>query len=88
LFIQIKQQHNILYLNYPIWRPSHQHREKSRLAEAMNFFDKPEGTLVTFNQEDLIRHNNKKIKVIPAYKFISETLFLKSAMNGAFKIYG
>jgi len=54
---------------------SNQDREINGLVEAMNFFDKPEGTLVTFNQEDLIRHNNKKIKVIPAYKFISETLF-------------
>ncbi len=51
--------------------PSNQDREINGLSEAMQFFDKNEGILVTFNQEDFIIHNDKKIEVIPAYKFIS-----------------
>jgi len=49
---------------------SNQDREINGLLEAMDFFDKPEGTLVTFNQVDLIVHNNKKINVVPVYQFI------------------
>ncbi len=49
---------------------NNQDREINGLIEAMDFFDKEEGILVTFNQEDLIIHNNKKIKVVPAHKFI------------------
>jgi len=50
---------------------NNQNREINGLVEAMDYFDKREGTLVTFNQENLIIHKNKKIKVVPAHKFIS-----------------
>ncbi|MCF6358152.1 MAG: ATP-binding protein, partial [Draconibacterium sp.] len=49
-----------------------QDREINGLLEAMSYFDKQKGVLVTFNQEDLIVNKNKKIEVMPAYKFISE----------------
>ena len=49
---------------------SNQDREINGLLEAMNFFDKKEGTLVTYNREDLIIHKNKRINVVPAHQFI------------------
>ncbi len=54
---------------------NNQDREIDGLIEAMNFFDKPDGILVTFNQKDLIMHKNKKIAVVPAHKFISMLKF-------------
>ncbi len=54
---------------------NNQDREINGLIEAMNFFDKPDGILVTFNQKDLIMHKNKKIEVVPAHKFVSMLKF-------------
>jgi len=41
----------------------------------MEFFNKTNGIIVIFNQEDDVIQKGKKIKVIPAHKFISEALF-------------
>lgn len=50
---------------------NNQDREINGLLEAMDFFNKEEGTLVTFNQTDMLMHHSKKINIIPAYKFVS-----------------
>ena len=47
-------------------------RELSGLFEAMNFFDLPEGTLVTLHQEDQFERDGKKINVIRAANFLSQ----------------
>jgi len=45
-----------------------QDREINGLLEAMNSFDLDYGEIITFNSEDLILINGKKINVIPAWK--------------------
>ncbi len=45
-------------------------REERGLIEAMRFFKKDKGIIVTMNQQDEIRYKNLKISVIPAYKFL------------------
>ncbi len=47
-----------------------QDREINGLLEAMDFFSKTEGLIITLNQEDIIIHKDKKIIVVPAHKFI------------------
>jgi predicted AAA+ superfamily ATPase len=43
------------------------------LIEALTFFDLEEGIIITMNQEDEIVQDEKKIHVIPAWKwFIPE----------------
>lgn len=44
-------------------------REIKGLIEALTFFDKPSGTILTFNQEDNFTISGKEIKVIPAWKW-------------------
>ncbi len=48
-----------------------QEREINGLIEAMDFFNKTKGIIITYNQKDLITHNEKKIEVIPAYQFLA-----------------
>jgi len=48
-----------------------QDREIKGLLEAMDFFNINNGTIITFNSEDLININEKKIEVIPAWRFLS-----------------
>ena len=45
-------------------------REIDGMTEALEFFGKREGTIVTLNQKDTIKQNNKVIKVIPAHEFL------------------
>lgn len=47
-------------------------REVNGLIEAMDFFDKKEGLIITKNQEDVLTFDKKKITLIPAYKFMTE----------------
>lgn len=47
-------------------------REINGLLEAMNFFGLETGTIITFNQEDVIVSNGKRIKVIPAFTYFSK----------------
>jgi predicted AAA+ superfamily ATPase len=46
-----------------------QEREISGLVEAMDFFDRKSGTIVTFDSEDTINVAGKKIAAIPAWKW-------------------
>ena len=44
-------------------------RELTGLTEALNKFDLKEGAILTFNQEDELVQNGKKIKVVPLWKW-------------------
>jgi predicted AAA+ superfamily ATPase len=44
-------------------------REVNGLVEALTFFDLEEGMIITINQEDEIVQNEKKIRLIPAWKW-------------------
>ena len=44
-------------------------REVNGLVEALTFFDLEEGIIITMNQEDEIIQAEKKIHVIPAWKW-------------------
>ena len=46
-----------------------QDREIQGVLEAMNFFEQEEGTILTFNTEDLILTAGKKIQVVPVWKW-------------------
>lgn len=45
-------------------------RETAGLIEAMDFFGLKKGTIVTSSQEDEIKENGKKIKIVPAWRFV------------------
>ena len=44
-------------------------REVNGLVEALTFFDLEEGIIITMNQEDEIAQDEKKIHLIPAWKW-------------------
>lgn len=46
-------------------------REKNGLIEALKFFKKKEGVIVTMNQSDEFNIEGCKIKLVPAYEFMS-----------------
>jgi uncharacterized protein len=46
-------------------------RETDGLLDAMLFFKKDEGTIITFNQRDTLRVNGHTIYLIPAYDFLT-----------------
>ena len=48
------------------------YREQKGLADAMTFFKKNTGTIITLNQTDEISYEGKHIKVIPAYKYLND----------------
>jgi predicted AAA+ superfamily ATPase len=48
--------------------PDNQKREINGLLKAMNFFNQENGTIITFNTEDIIQTEGKRIDVIPAWK--------------------
>lgn len=50
-------------------------REVDGLMEALETFDLPEGLILTFDQQDILKIDGKTIKVIPAWRW-SEGLFL------------
>lgn len=45
-------------------------REVDGLLESMNKFDIKEGIILTYEQEDVIKIRNKKIKVLPVFKWL------------------
>ncbi|MEI7727182.1 MAG: ATP-binding protein [Bacteroidota bacterium] len=47
-------------------------REQKGLIDAMTFFKKDKGIIITLNQSDEIRHEGKQIRVLPAYKYLTE----------------
>ena len=49
-----------------------QEREINGLMEAMKEFKLKEGVIVTYNQEDEFDIDGKKIKIVPAWKWILE----------------
>ena len=49
-------------------------REINGLLEAMDATNLDTGIIVTFNQEDKFVNNNKLIEVLPAWKFLTESL--------------
>jgi predicted AAA+ superfamily ATPase len=46
-----------------------QDREISGLTEALNFFDRKSGTIITFDREDTINAAGKRLAVVPAWKW-------------------
>jgi predicted AAA+ superfamily ATPase len=47
-------------------------REISGLKEAMSFFQLDHGLVVSYNQEDILEESGKTIRIIPAWKWMSE----------------
>ena len=47
-------------------------REQKGIIDAMTFFKKNKGIIITLNQSDEIRHEGKQIRVLPAYKYLKE----------------
>lgn len=45
-------------------------RETEGLLEAMDRLDLPEGTIITCDQEDLLRKEDKIIRLVPAWKWM------------------
>lgn len=45
-------------------------RETKGLFEVMEFFKKTEGMIITFNQTDVFREEDKEIRVIPAWEWM------------------
>ena len=49
-----------------------QQREIDGLVEAMNYFSLDKGLIITFNQEDVMFYEGKRIELIPAFKFFGK----------------
>jgi len=47
-----------------------QNREITGLLAAMNFFKQEHGTIITYNTEDTILTEGKRITVVPAWKYL------------------
>ena len=59
---------NIIQVCYSVHQENFD-REVNGIIEALNYFDKTEGTIVTLNQEDEILKDDKVITLIPAWKW-------------------
>jgi len=46
------------------------HREQTGLFEAMDFFKLQKGIIITYNQHDIILQKDKRIEVMPVYKWL------------------
>jgi len=53
--------------------PENREREIRGLKEAMDFFKTDKGTIISFNQRDAFMHNGKRIEVLPAWEFLSNS---------------
>ena len=51
--------------------PDNMKREVNGLVEALTFFDKPEGVIITLHQDDVILQEKKKIVLISASKWLT-----------------
>lgn len=47
-------------------------REIKGLTEAMNYFNCKTGTIITYDQEDIIKIKEKEIRIVPIYKWLLE----------------
>jgi predicted AAA+ superfamily ATPase len=47
-------------------------REYGGLLSAMKFFNLKSGVIVTFNQQDTFEKDGYTVRLVPAYKFLSE----------------
>jgi predicted AAA+ superfamily ATPase len=52
--------------------PDNMKREISGLIEALSYFNKEEGVIITLNQHDEIWENGKKIRLLPAHEWLSD----------------
>ena len=50
--------------------PSTKKREKASLLQAMAELNLRDGTIVTMDEEDIIQMEDKKIAVVPAWKYL------------------
>lgn len=50
--------------------PDNLAREVNGLTEALTYFDKPEGVIITLNQDDEILQDNKKIRLVSANNWL------------------
>ena len=70
----VKQGEEILYLMQVCTEvtPDNLNREVNGLFEAMVFFNKPEGLIITLNQDDILEKEGRKIKLVSAFKWLNE----------------
>lgn len=54
--------------------PDNLNREVNGLVEALVFFDKPDGVIVTLSQDDVLEKNGKTIHLVSAYKWLKNGL--------------
>ena len=54
--------------------PENREREIRGLKEAMDFFKTDKGLIVSFGQRDAFMHNDKRIEVLPAWEFLTNSL--------------
>jgi hypothetical protein len=47
-------------------------REISGIKEAMDFFQLDHGLIISYNQEDVIEEEGRKISIVPAWKWMRE----------------
>lgn len=52
------------------------HRETEGLLDAMSYFNRNEGIIVTFNQRDTLRVDNNIIHLVPAFDFLADKFSL------------
>ncbi|MEM8895892.1 MAG: ATP-binding protein [Bacteroidota bacterium] len=50
--------------------PDNLQREMNGLIEALAYFNKKEGSIITMNQEDVLKKDGKQINLIPAHKWL------------------
>ena len=63
---------NLINVSYEIDSKKTVDRELKSLIESMEYFKKYKATLITSNQEDTIKIENKKIEIVPLYKWLLE----------------
>ena len=52
--------------------PENREREMRGLMEAMSSFNTDKGMIITFNQQDTFMYQGKRVKIVPAYEFLSK----------------
>lgn len=69
----VRNEKNIILPIQVTWQLSSQNekRETEGILEAMDKFDSTEGLIITFDQEDQIKKDNKTIRLIPAWKWMN-----------------
>ena len=67
--IKLENKYQLTQVTYEYNNYSNE-REIKGLLEAMDYFKCNEGTIITYDQEEIININNKKIKIVPLYKWL------------------